>query len=339
MFLSTKFVVLSGLLAVVPCALAQTGLANIGKSVGLKYVGGETDPGGDFNDATFVSTYQREFNMATPGNSMKWDSTERSRNVFTFSTSDQLVAWAQQRGIQVRGHTCVWHSQLPSWVSNGGFDAATLTSVIQNHVTNVVGHFKGKLYAWDVVNEIFNEDGTLRSSVFSRTLGESFVEIAFRAARAADPNAKLYINDYNTDGINAKSNALLSLVKRLKAKGVPIDGIGVQAHLIVGQVPSTFQANLAQFASAGVEVAITELDIRTNTPATSASLAQQKTDYRTVFSACKKTPGCVGISTWGLTDKYSWIPGTFPGTGAALLFDSNYNKKPAYDGAVAGLQS
>ncbi|KAF9036211.1 beta-1,4-endoxylanase [Panaeolus papilionaceus] len=322
-----------------PQPTATGGLSAIAKSVGKKYVGGATDPGGDFNDATFVSTYQRELNMVTPVNSMKWDATERSRNSFTFSTADQLVSWAQQRNFMIRGHTCVWHSQLPSWVSNGGFNAATLTSVIQNHVSNVVGHFKGKIYAWDVVNEMFNEDGTRRSSVFSNTLGESFVDIAFRAARAADPNAKLYINDYNTDSTNAKSAGLLALVKKLKAQGTPIDGIGVQAHLIVGQVPSTFAANLAQFASAGVEVAITELDIRIPTPASSANLAQQQKDYQTVFAACKSVPACVGISMWGLTDKYSWIPGTFNGYGAALPFDNNYNKKPAYNGIVAGLLS
>ncbi|KAF9036209.1 glycoside hydrolase superfamily [Panaeolus papilionaceus] len=335
-------------------------LAAIGKSIGLKYVGGATDPGGDFADTAFVNTYTREFNAATPVNSMKWDATERSRNVFTFGTSDQLVAWAQQRNMIIRGHTCLWHAQLPSWVSNGGFNAATLTQVIQNHVSNVVGHFKGKLYmyvqishfhdvklnvihffkdAWDVVNEIFNEDGTFRRSVFYNTLGESFVEIAFRAARAADPNAKLYINDYNTDSTNAKSAGLLNLVKKLKARGVPIDGIGVQAHLIVGQVPSTFQANLQQFASAGVEVAITELDIRMRTPAMQADLAQQQRDYQTVFAACKRVPACVGIQVWGLTDKYSWVPGTFNGYGAALPFDNNYNKKPAYNGIVAGMRS
>ncbi|PPQ66218.1 hypothetical protein CVT24_000330 [Panaeolus cyanescens] len=320
-------------------------LAALGKSIGWKYVGGATDPGGDFNDSGFVNTYTREFNAATPVNSMKWasrlmpflvplkDATERSRNVFSFGTADQMVAWAQQRNMIIRataGHTCVWHSQLPSWVSNGGFNAATLTQIIQNHVTQVVGHFKGKLYvtpifkcnAWDVVNEIFNEDGTFRRSVFYNTLGESFVEIAFRAARAADPNAKLYINDYNTDSTNAKSAAVLNIVKKLKAQGVPIDGIGVQAHLIVGQVPSTFQANLQQFASAGVEVAITELDIRMPTPASQANLAQQQRDYQTVFAACKRVPACVGIQVWGLTDKYSWVPNTFPGYGAALPFDN-----------------
>ncbi|KAF9036210.1 beta-1,4-endoxylanase [Panaeolus papilionaceus] len=320
-----------------------TTLAQLGKSIGWKYVGGATDPG-DFSDSTFVNTYTREFNAVTPVNSMKWDATERSRNSFSFGTADQLVAWAQQRNLFIRGHTCVWHSQLPNWVSSGGFNAATLTQIIQNHVTTLVNRYKGKLCmfssnAWDVVNEIFEENGTFRRSVFYNTLGESFVEIAFRAARAVDPSAKLYINDYNTDSINSKSTALLNLVKKLKGQGVPIDGIGVQAHLIVGQVPRDFQANLEAFASAGVEVAITELDIRTSTPASSASLAQQQRDYQTVFAACKRVPACVGIQVWGLTDKYSWIPSVFPGQGAALPWDNNYNKKPAYDGIIAGIRS
>jgi endo-1,4-beta-xylanase len=142
----------------------------------------------------------------------------------------------------------------------------------------------------------FNEDGTFRSSVFYETLGEEYIAIAFRAARAADPNVKLYINDYNIDGTGSKSTGMYNLVKNLKAEGVPIDGIGVQAHLISGSVPSTIQQNFEQFASLGVDIAITELDIRLQTPATEAMLQQQATDYENVVTACMNVPRCVGIS-------------------------------------------
>ncbi|KAG6857402.1 hypothetical protein H0H87_004764 [Tephrocybe sp. NHM501043] len=191
-----------------------------------------------------------------------------------------------------------------------------------------------------LVREILNDDGTFRQSVFFNTMGRSFISVALHAARDADPAAKLYINDFNIEGTGVKSTAMVNLVKSLKAQGVPIDGIGVQAHLIVGQVPSSLQANLAQFAALGVEVAITELDIRMTLPVTSALLAQQQKDYQTVVSACRAVSGCIGITVWDWTDKflqYSWIPGTFVGQGAACPWDANFVKKPAYTGIVAAL--
>lgn len=138
--------------------------------------------------------------------------------------------------------------------------------------------------------------------MFYNTLGEEFVSIAFRAARAADPAAKLYINDYNTDGTGAKSTALANLVRKLKAAGVPIDGIGIQAHLIVGNVQGSFATNLAQFAALGVDVAITELDIRMTMPSTASLLSRQADDYRTIVNACLSVPRCVGITIWDYTD-------------------------------------
>ncbi|KAG6876681.1 hypothetical protein C0992_012114, partial [Termitomyces sp. T32_za158] len=176
--------------------------------------------------------------------------------------------------------------------------------------------------SWDVLNEILNDDGTFRQSVFFTTTGTSYISTALRAARAADPSAKLYINDFNIEGMGAKSTAMVNLVRSLQAQGVPIDGIGVQAHLIVGEVPPTLQANLAQFAALGVEVAITELDVRMTLPATSALLAQQQRDYQTVVAACRAVSGCIGITVWDWTDKYSWVPGAFPGQGAACPWDA-----------------
>ncbi|KAF9466622.1 beta-1,4-endoxylanase [Collybia nuda] len=318
-----------------PTGTSNAGLAVVAKAAGKKYFGSATD-NPELTDTSYVAQLSniKDFNQITPGNSMKWDATEGTRGTFTFTNADTIVALAQKNGQLIRGHTCVWHSQLPSWVSNGGFNTTTLTSVVQSHTTNVVGHFKGKI--WDVVNEPFNDDGSWRTSVFYNTLGTSFVAIALQAARAADPAAKLYINDYNIDGTGAKSTAMVNLVKSLKASNTPIDGVGIQAHLIVGQVPSTMQANIAQFTALGVEVAITELDIRMTLPVTDALLAQQKKDYQTVIAACKAVVGCIGVTIWDYTDKYSWVPSVFPGQGAPLPWDANLVKKPAYDGIVAG---
>ncbi|KAF8071786.1 endo-1,4-beta-xylanase A precursor [Lyophyllum atratum] len=319
-------------------ATSNAGLAVVAIAAGKKYFGSATD-NPELTDTPYVAglSNTKDFNQITPGNSMKWDATEPTRGTFTFSGGDTVVALAKKNGQLVRGHNCVWHNQLPSWVTSGGFNNATLTSIVQNHCGTLVGHYKGQI--WDVINEPFNDDGTWRSTVFYNTMGTSFVAVALQAARAADPVAKLYINDYNIEGTGAKSTAMVNLVKSLKASGAPIDGVGIQAHLIVGQVPSTIQANIAQFTALGVEVAITELDIRMTLPVTEALLAQQKKDYQTVIAACKAVSGCIGVTIWDYTDKYSWVPGVFTGQGAALPWDANLIKKPAYDGIVAGFTS
>ncbi len=188
-----------------------------------------------------------------------------------------------------------------------------------NHINGVMGHWKGQIYAWDVVNEALEENGTRRQSVFQQKLGNGYIEDAFRAARAADPNAKLCYNDYNTDGMNAKSNAVLAMVQDFKSRGVPIDCVGFQSHFNAqSPVPSNYQQNLQRFASAGVDVQITELDIE-------GSGTAQANNYTNVVRACMGVSRCTGITVWGIPDKYSWRA-----SGTPLLFDDNYGKKAAY---------
>ncbi|KAH8105445.1 glycoside hydrolase superfamily [Cristinia sonorae] len=302
--------------------VASSGLGGAFKNKGKIFWGTATDSN-RFNDATDSSVTIANFNGVTPENSMKWDATEPNRGQFSFSGADALVAYATQHNMLIRAHTLVWHSQLPGWVSAIG-DSATLTSVIQNHIATLAGRYAGKVRSWDVVNEIFNEDGSLRSSVFSNVLGENFVTIAFQAARKADPKAILYINDYNLDSVNPKLTALVNLVKKINGSGTKlIDGIGTQMHLSAGGAGGA-QAALTLAASAGVEVAITELDIVNASP----------NDYTTVTKACLNTPACVSITSWGVSDKDSWRASSNP-----LLFDANFKPKPAFTAVMQTLQS
>ena len=175
--------------------------------------------------------------MVTPGNEMKWDTTEPSNGSYNFGPGDQIVSWAQSHNDRVRGHNLVWHSQLPGWVNS--LPPNQVQGAMEAHITTEATHYKGKVYSWDVVNEPFNEDGSLRQDAFYNAMGIGYIADAIRTAHAADPNAKLYLNDYNIEGQNAKSNGMYNLAKSLLAQGVPLNGIGLESHFILGQVPST----------------------------------------------------------------------------------------------------
>lgn len=277
-------------------------------------------------ETPYVNTLNTEFTSVTPENEMKWDALESSRGTFTFGAADRIVSHAQQQGMQVRGHTLVWHSQLPGWV--GTLGAADLRAAMNTHITEVMRHYKGEIHSWDVVNEAFQDGGSgeRRSSPFQNKLGDGYIEEAFRTARAADPAAKLCYNDYNTDGVNAKSNAVYNMVKDFKQRGVPIDCVGFQSHFNSNSpVPGDYRQNLQRFADLGVDVQITELDIE-------GSGSAQATSYGNVIRACLAVSRCTGITTWGVTDKYSWRS-----SGTPLLFDDNYNKKPAYHAVLTAL--
>jgi endo-1,4-beta-xylanase len=314
-------------------AQAVTTLQSLAAAKG-RYFGSATD-NPELTDAAYVAILGSEFGQITPGNSMKWDTIEPSRGTFSYTKGDAVVALAKSNSQIVRGHTLVWHSQLPSWVSNGGFSATELDSVMKNHITNEVTHYKGQLYAWDVVNEPFNEDGSFRTSVFYNTLGVNYIANAFRYARAADPTAKLYLNDYNIDGPGAKSDAMYALVKSLIAQGVPIDGVGFQGHLAIQYGLPSMQANLQRFADLGLDVAITELDVRMILPRDTAKDTTQAQYYHDAVAACMAVTRCVGVTIWDYTDKYSWIPSVFPDQGAALPWDENLVAKPLAYNAIA----
>ncbi|WP_027340893.1 endo-1,4-beta-xylanase [Hamadaea tsunoensis] len=318
-----------------PARAADPTLHQLMVNKGRVYFGSATD-NGELSDTPYTTILGSEFGSITPGNSMKWDTIEPTQNTFNFTKGDAIVTFAQAHNQIVRGHTLVWHNQLPGWVSS--LPAASVQAAMENHITQEATHYKGKVYSWDVVNEPFNDDGTYRTSPFYNAMGTAYIADAFRTARAADPTAKLYINDYNIDGTGAKADAMYSLVSSLKSQGVPIDGVGFQGHLAVQYgFPTNMQANLQRFAALGLDVAITELDVRMVLPADSSKVATQNQYYTNVVNACIGVTRCVGITIWDYTDKYSWVPGTFSGQGSALPWDENLLKKPAYSAIAAAL--
>ncbi|MBO3748501.1 endo-1,4-beta-xylanase [Streptosporangiaceae bacterium NEAU-GS5] len=294
-----------------------------------KYLGSSTD-NGELTDMAYTSILTSEFGQLMPSDAMMWDATQQGRNLFNFVAGDQIANFAVANTMTLRGHTLVWHSHLPAWVQS--IPAADLLGVMREHISQIVTHFAGKANQWAVVNEPLNDDGTRRQTVFQRNIGDSYIAEAFRAAReAAGPGVKLYINEFGAEGVNAKSDALFTLVQSLVQQGVPIDGVGFEGHMVLGQIPTTVQQNLQRFANLGLDVAFTELDVRMALPRTTAKDTQQADDFRQLINVCLAVARCAGWTLAEFTDKYSLIPITFSGQGAATPWDQNLAKKPAYN--------
>jgi len=298
------------------------------------------------NETREPEIIRQEFNSMTPENAMKWESTEPSQGNFTFADADRHVAFAQENDLEIHCHTLVWHSQLPEWVSEGGFSNETLIQVMEDHIAALVTRWKGACTRWDVVNEALNENGTYRSSVWYDTIGEAYIPIAFKLARKYDENVQLFYNDYNLEFNAEKTEGAARIVNLIKSYGIEIDGVGYQGHVTSEETPSapgpapdqaTLEAALRATADLGVDVVYTEIDVRLNTPANATGEAAQDATFTRMAASCLAVESCIGMTVWGISDKYSWIPGVFPGEGDALLFDENYEKKSTYDAFLEGI--
>jgi endo-1,4-beta-xylanase len=268
-----------------------------------------------------------QFSSVTPENEMKWDAIEPSPGEYDFGPADDVVARAHDARQKVRGHALVWHAQLPGWVRELG--PKRLRQAMREHIRSVMAHYDKDVGVWDVVNEPVADSGRLRPSVFERRLGPGFIEDAFRTARVADNDAKLYLNEIGAEGINPKSNRMYEIVRALKARGVPIDGVGFQAHANLHGVPPDFVPNMQRFKALGLDVAITEADVALKVPPSAARLQAQAEVYASIVRACE-TVRCASLTFWGFTDGRSWISETQAGMGAATLLDEQLRPKPAF---------
>ncbi|HKG50167.1 MAG TPA: endo-1,4-beta-xylanase [Actinomycetales bacterium] len=320
-----------------------TAAAGGGHHLNQDYEGLEPGQSPFLYDQKYRRYLRSEFNSLSPENQAKWEFIHPQQGVYNFGEMDAIARFAKRNGQAVRGHTLLWHSQNPEWLEKGNFTDRQLRRILRDHIRTVVGRYKGKIYQWDVANEIIKDDGTgLRvgptsegGNLWITRLGPGIIADAFRWAHQADPQAKLFLNDYGVESLDRKSNAYYTLVQDLLKQGVPIDGFAVQAHLSTRfDFPATLQQNLQRFDDLGLETAITELDVRMDVPVgqqpTWAQLERQATDYRRALEACLGVENCNSFTIWGFTDRYSWVPVFFTGQGFANVFTANYVRKPAY---------
>lgn len=270
------------------------------------------------SNATAKTVLAREYSSLTAENVMKFGQIHPERNTYSWGPADALVAFAQANDQKVHGHTLLWHTEMPSWAN---------ASDLEPHIRTIVGRYKGKIHSWDVVNEVMGDDGKLRN-VWYRDL----VAKAFRVAHEVDPNAILYINDYNIEDGRPKSDAMYNYVKGLLAEGVPIHGVGFQCHFHTGWTPSSaLLTQMKRFAALGLRVSITEFDCAIKDGGNTTTQATQ-------YSNMMKAALAVGdkfdkFTTWGFTDASTWLPGQNP-----LPFTADYKPKPAYNAMIEALE-
>jgi len=323
--------------------------------VGAAADGSDASPDPLATDTVYSSTLAAQYNMLEPENAMKWGPVHPnppgSPNEYNFAAADELVRFAQANAMKVRGHNLLWHAYNPTWLTSGGYSSAQLYTIMQNHITTVVNHYKGQVFAWDVVNEAIDDNsGNLRDSIWYNQpgiglTGTGYIEQAFRWAHAADPTALLFYNEYSIEdqwcsngissGDGTKFPAMYAIMADFVARGVPINGVGFQMHIGISGCPTSavLAQHIQKITALGLAVHITEMDV--SIPDTSAaSLQAQAQTYQRILNVCLQNPGCTAFQTWGFTDKHTWLPTGFP-----LPFDSNYQPKPAFTALLATLNN
>lgn len=334
-------------------AFAQESLRSLAEERG-RYIGAilnsewfNNSLGGDAS--AYEQIHSGQFNAVVAENEMKFDATEPSRNSFSYGRGDKLVAYAKKNGMRVRGHALAWHSQVPGWVSSGNFSKAELLDILKNHIENVVGHYKGDVHEWDVVNEAINDDSNhgwrSQNSIWYQTIGPEFIDSAFVWAHAADPDAELCYNDYAIEwGTNSGSKAgfLLQQVDKWLANKIPITCIGTQTHIAINheQTPNNIKNLAAELAKRGLRLNITELDIGFEKGSNQSQSDYEKQGhlYRQFMDVFLEAKNMGEFMIWGVSDKYSWLDGQ-QGKTNGLVWDRSFKAKPAYDSLMASLKA
>ncbi|NEW08666.1 endo-1,4-beta-xylanase [Paenibacillus sp. SYP-B3998] len=289
-------------------------------------------------DPSYTQILGREFNTVTPENDMKFQFIHPQPNQYAFAEADALVEFAQKNNMAVHGHELAWNEALPRWLTETKYTSAQIKDILIDHINTVVGHYKGKIKDWDVINEPFNDSsGSFRTtSPWYKALGTDYIELSLQTAHAADPNARLYINEYGVEEKNSKSDALYKLAKGLLAKGVPLHGIGFQLHEDIGKgytpvTDAVFKSNLKRFTDLGLEVRISEMDVNIQDKVTNALSTQQANYYASMLQVAADNPTFTTFSVWGFTDRYSSLsPWEYFKYADGLIYDTKFKPKKAY---------
>ncbi len=345
----------SGVVAAVVtvCCTAQS-LRQEAEKSGVR-IGAAVRPA-QLSEQAYAATLAREFNMIEPEDAMKWWVSRPDEETYDFRPGDELVRFAEAHKMKIRGHCLVWGRNNPEWLADGHFSSEQLARLLHEHIDHVMKHYAGQVFAWDVVNEALDENGNVRDSLWYNQPGigmsgkaTAYIEQAFRWAHEADPQALLFYNEAEGEGLNRKSDAIYAMVQDFKSRQVPIDGVGLQMHIPgldveAQKLANDISANIARLSALGLQVHITELDVSVPIDSRGSSraddLARQADIYRRIIRACLNNPGCTAIETWGFSDKYSWIGSHSRGArGQALLFNREYRPKPAYHAVLEELSA
>ncbi len=303
----------------------------VGAAVGMQAL--MTDP-------HYRKLLAEQFSYVTPENRMKWGLVQPNPTTWSLGQADEIVAQAEAAGQRVKGHALVWHRELPWWVDEDT-EPEVLRAALEAHVRKMVSHYRGRIHAWDVVNDAVDWTGAMRPSLLLDKLGPGYVADAFHWAHSEDPDALLIYNDYAMCWLNEKADGVLSMLTDLVNSGVPIHGVGFQMHVDVRNLPRPMklQQNWQRFAALGLRINVSELDIpmaEEKEATIEQDLQLQKQAFRNVFRVCVETPACDSVTTWGVTDRYTWVTG-FEGHDGPLLFTKDYEPKPAFYGAMQAL--
>ncbi|KAG1706720.1 hypothetical protein DVH05_027574 [Phytophthora capsici] len=313
------------------------------QSRGGKYMGTATDIK-QLGDPYYINALNdtKDFGMITPANAMTWEATEPKQGVFTFDDADKIVAFANKTGARIRCQPLVWHKQVPEWVQV--LEKAELLKAMSNHITKVMTHFGNSCTAWDVIKDVIEEDGSYRESFWYKKAGKEYITAAVSTSNMVKANlslqARLYYSDFNINVVNNKSDAVLKMVTDLRSDKHWIEGIGFQSHYTNNDsvAGAKIIENFRRFTVKHMDVAVTELDVKTSTANPTVTEQQQQVGIITnVVSSCKRIVRCAGVTVWDFVDTYSAIKSSAP-----LLFyqpdgpRTPLVRKATYDAVATG---